>query len=524
MKQYLLRMPLLLLFAALAVDASAARQTPTTGRVVDPDGTAVAYATVVLLDAETQLAGTATAADGSFSLKVPAGRYRLTIQYLGYETLTRDVDTPGDLGEFVLHPASVEMQEVVVKTSLVRREADRFVMEIAGSPVALGKDGTELLKQAPGVWLTDDKIAINGASGVKVYINDREVRMSTEQLLNYLRGLKSEEIQRIEVIPQAGADYDADSAAGIIRITLRRQRDNGLTGDLSFSTRQSRQIEGYNPSLSLNGHAGRWTFNVSGWASVVPLHVTKTAEHTEYRAGGALLDASSEMRGRDNCGGGRAGAIFDISERHSIGAEADFYIDRDRSPNRSSTDFREAERLTRNESLYDGSERVNTFSATFNYIWRIDTLGSTLKVMADYSRNNRRHGNDSFVRSTAAGIVRDSTYDDRTRGLYNVAALNAALEKRLGEAWQLRAGAKYTYNDMHNEALYRYLRPEGWETLDAYSYVTDYTEHITAAYTAATLKKGIGTSWRGCAANIPAPRVTAATCASVISASFPTPT
>ena len=73
----------------------------------------------------------------------------------------------------------------------------------------------------------------------------------------------------------------------------------------------------------------------------MPLHVTKTAEHTEYRAGGALLDASSEMRGRDNCGGGRAGAIFDISERHSIGAEADF-IDRDRSPNRSSTDFREA--------------------------------------------------------------------------------------------------------------------------------------------------------------------------------------
>ena len=257
--------------------------------------------------------------------------------------------------------------------------------------------------------------------------------MSTEQLLNYLRGLKSEEIQRIEVIPQAGADYDADSAAGIIRITLRRQRDNGLTGDLSFSTRQSRQIEGYNPSLSLNGHAGRWTFNVSGWASVVPLHVTTTAEHTEYRAGGALLDASSEMRGRDNCGGGRAGAIFDISERHSIGAEADFYIDRDRSPNRSSTDFREAERLTRNESLYDGSERVNTFSATFNYIWRIDTLGSTLKVMADYSRNNRRHGNDSFVRSTAAGIVRDSTYDDRTRGLYNVAARRGVAAARRRE-------------------------------------------------------------------------------------------
>ncbi len=267
MKQYLLPMPLLLLFAALAVDASAARQTPTTGRVVDPDGTAVAYATVVLLDAETQLAGTATAADGSFSLKVPAGRYRLTIQYLGYETLTRDVDTPGDLGEFVLHPASVEMQEVVVKTSLVRREADRFVMEIAGSPVALGKDGTELLKQAPGVWLTDDKIAINGASGVKVYINDREVRMSTEQLLNYLRGLKSEEIQRIEVIrrpvptttptrrPASFASRSAASATTGSRATFRSRRARAGRSKATTPRSRSTATQDAGPSMLRAGRA-----------------------------------------------------------------------------------------------------------------------------------------------------------------------------------------------------------------------------------------------------------------------------
>lgn len=490
MKHPLFRALPLLLFAFTAVAASAARQSAATGRVVDPEGNAVAYASVVLLDHERQIAGTATATDGSFALAAPAGHYRLTISYLGFETLARDVDTPADLGQFVLQPSSVEMEGVVVKADLVRREADRFVMEIAGSPAALGKDGTELLRQAPGVWLTDDKIAINGSSGVKVYVNDREVRMSTEQLLNYLRGLKSEEIQRIEIIPQAGADYSADSAAGIIKITLRRQRDNGLTGDLSLSTRQSRHVEAYNPSVSLNGHAGRWTFNVSGWTTLVPLHITRIAEHTDYLESDARLDAASEMRGHNNYGGGRAGLIFDISERHSIGAEADFYIDRDYSPNRSTTDFRQSERLTRNESLYDGTERTNTYSATFNYIWRIDTLGSTLKVMADYSRNNRRHGNDSFVHSTAAGIERDSTYDDRTRGLYDVATLNVALERRLSDAWQLRAGAKYTYNDMHNEALYRYLRPEGWQTLDAYSYATDYTEHIAAAYAAATLKKG----------------------------------
>ena len=349
--------------------------------------------------------------------------------------------------------------------------------------------------------------------------------MSTEQLLNYLRGLKSEEIQRIEVIPQAGADYDADSAAGIIRITLRRQRDNGLTGDLSFSTRQSRQIEGYNPSLSLNGHAGRWTFNASGWASVVPLHVTKTAEHTEYRAGGALLDASSEMRGRDNCGGGRAGAIFDISERHSIGAEADFYIDRDRSPNRSSTDFREAERLTRNESLYDGSERVNTFSATFNYIWRIDTLGSTLKVMADYSRNNppprqrqfrpldrRRHRARLDLRRPHAGALQRGGAQRRTRK----AARRGVAAARRREVHLQRHAQRSALPLPPPRGVGDARRVQLRHRL--------YRTHHGRLRRRDAEKGALERRGGVCAANIPAPRVTAATCASVISASFPTPT
>ena len=69
MKLPFLRTSLFVFFAAWATDVSAARQSPTTGRVVDTDGTAIAYATVVLLDGQTQLAGTATAADGSFTLK-----------------------------------------------------------------------------------------------------------------------------------------------------------------------------------------------------------------------------------------------------------------------------------------------------------------------------------------------------------------------------------------------------------------------------------------------------------------------
>ena len=63
----------------------------------------------------------------------------------------------------------------------------------------------ELLKLAPGVWADDNgSISINGKSGAKVLINEREVRMTNEQLMSYLRSLPAENLQRIEIIPQSG--------------------------------------------------------------------------------------------------------------------------------------------------------------------------------------------------------------------------------------------------------------------------------------------------------------------------------
>ena len=109
-----------------------------------------------------------------------------------------------DLGDITLMADATQIDEVVVTAQLIRREADRFVVDVANSPIAIGKDGEELLKSAPGVWINDDKVSINGASGSKIYLNDREVRLDDAQLMAYLRSLRAEDIQRIEVVPQVG--------------------------------------------------------------------------------------------------------------------------------------------------------------------------------------------------------------------------------------------------------------------------------------------------------------------------------
>ena len=223
---------LILLFAMAAANAIAARMYPAGGRVVDEQGQAVEYATVVLLRGGEQVAGMATDDAGRFELKVPTGEYTLSIQYLGFDPVLRQVrvEADNDLGDIVLKSSSTQIEGVVVKAQLIRREADRFIVDVANAP-AIGKDGIELLERAPGVWVDDEKISINGKSGSKVYVNDRELRMEPAQLLTYLRSLRADDIQKIEVVPTTGADYDADSSGGIIRITLRKRRENGVEVD-----------------------------------------------------------------------------------------------------------------------------------------------------------------------------------------------------------------------------------------------------------------------------------------------------
>ena len=66
--------------------------------------------------------------------------------------------------------------------------------------------------------------------------------MEPAQLLTYLRSLRADDIQKIEVVPTTGADYDADSSGGIIRITLRKRRENGVEGSLSADSRLAGEL------------------------------------------------------------------------------------------------------------------------------------------------------------------------------------------------------------------------------------------------------------------------------------------
>ena len=474
-----MRKLVLLTLAALhlAATASAARQHPaTTGRVVGPTGAAVDYATVALLHDGLQAAGTTTDSDGRFTLSAADGTYTLQVRHLSYELLEQPLTVAGggDLGEIRLTAASNRIDAVVVEAQLIRREADRFVIDVANAASAIGKDGVELLERAPGVWINDDKISINGKSGSKIYINDREIHLAGEQLLTYLRNLRTEDIQKIEVIPVSGAEYSADSSAGIIKITLRRHRESGLQGYVSLRSDQSHYNDTYRPSGSVSFHSRVVDLTLSGNGSLGSESM-ESLEQTRYPNGS--LHSIARQDAHEHNFGTWGEAVFQAAPNHSVGVSSSFWHERTPSVNNALAELH-TDRTQTTESRYARQPKEYNWTSSLNYVWKIDTLGSTLKLLGDYTDRRSDYIDDN--RSSTDG--RDSLHAADSRSRYRVWVAGLDFEKHLSSRWTLRAGAKYTSYRMKAATAYTYNTTGTWLPNERQSFDIDYTEQIGAAY------------------------------------------
>ena len=463
------------------------------GRVVDGANSPVAYATVVVVEGENQVAGGTTNSEGGFVVTLAMGEYTLNISYIGYAPYRQSISLRGslDMGDIVIEESSEKIDEVVVTSQLIRREADRFVVDIANSPIALGKDGEELLKTAPGVWIQDDKISINGSSGSKIYLNDREVKMEDAQLIAYLRSLRAEDIQKIEVIPQSGADYDASSSGGIIKISTKRRIDSGLMGSVSHFAGYTRGYKTLSPSLSLNYNRGKLDAYARAWIGRNE-QIYNTEEHTDYTSG-TVIDAKSELYNNTYWRGGNLGVVYDFNDRHSVGGELQYNNHGGGGTTETWTERLSNDLVQRTDGAYNNSYYSKMLTATLNYIYKLDDAGSTLKIIYDHTNSYYPNHND-YIDAVGDGL---SIYRDDTESHYKLTTATLALEKILSPKLSFKAGVKYTNNSNANSAVYEdFIGTDEdkdnsyWQPNEDKNYDIGYTENIGAVY--ATLSARFG--------------------------------
>lgn len=475
-----------------------------TGTVKDTDGKPLAYATVAAMSGDRQAAGTVTDEQGVFTLALAGGEYIISFDFLGYATIERALtvaataaETPVEMGVTVLEAEVTEIEGIEVTAQLIRREADRFVVDVANTPAATGKDGVELLQSSPGVYITDNNLTINGKSGTKVYIDEREVRYSGDRLLDYLRNIKSDEVQKIEIIPIAGADKDADSSGGIIMITLRQRREDGVMGNISFRTSHGEVQHVYGPSFDIDYRTGKWTLSGRGYYSCSTDRMT-TSDRTHYTFSSNELSSDSRNKQLYSWYGGKAGAVYEINDRHSVGAEVEYGHFGDKTETLSGSVFRDAAAAMTHstDDRYKQHSGSDTFTARFNYIAKLDSLGSTLKILADFTHHESASGNDYFTSKTtapdnAAALLRDSLYRDNSGTNYNITTAGADFRKVFSAKFSLSSGVKFTNNLMKSFSRYELQQAGEWVKRQGdYDFDVNYSENIAALYVTGNAQLG----------------------------------
>ncbi|UZH56712.1 TonB-dependent receptor [Salinimicrobium tongyeongense] len=214
------------------------------GRVLDVSGEPVAFANVILLNAQDSTSvykGAVSAEDGFFTLKsIEADNYLLKISFVGFENLLQRIEVTGnkDLGDIVLNEDTATLSEVSInyKNPSVKREVDRLVFSVENTTLSTGTSW-DILKRTPGVILSGNSLMVRN-QGVQVYINDRKVQLTAAELQTLLENYSAENIKSVEVITTPPARYDAEGGA-ILNIVTTKSIAPGYKGNINGAWTQA---------------------------------------------------------------------------------------------------------------------------------------------------------------------------------------------------------------------------------------------------------------------------------------------
>lgn len=238
----------------------------------------IVFATIILLEGEEGnfVNSEYTDDQGAFQFQdINFGNYKLRIVFDGYTTLETGMIEINETNRSELFSnlkllRSIEEQQldevvIVKKKEFVERKIDRTVLNVDALQSNAGLTALELLEKSPGVSVSDNgTVSLRGKSGVTIFINDRPTYLSGSELENYLNGLSSDVLEKIEIMTNPPAKYDAAGNAGVINIKLKKNKNEGENGSFILGLRQHRYTE-YNGSLNYNKRKGKYNFftNVS---------------------------------------------------------------------------------------------------------------------------------------------------------------------------------------------------------------------------------------------------------------------
>ena len=373
------------------------------------------------------------------------GKYSLEVSSLGFQTEKTEVftlSTADKIFNFTLKEEAQTLGEVVIKSKrpVFKQTAEKLIVDLENSEM-INTNLEDVMRKIPGVLVSNNGISIAGKSGVKILINGKTTEyMDVETLL---RDFPADNISRIELVEQPGAEYEASGSAAIINIILKKNVQLGTNGNVTSWMGKDQGFEwGSGFSMASFKNKLNWQTSVNysepTWRDDLFLVRTVGTETYDQATREPYDPQNFSISGNLD---------YYLSEHHSIGLGGRFY-------KRTSTRTSSSKTIISDESNTETLFSENYFDrdrANFNINPYYEYKTETDKLVLDFNYVDFTNDNTNTLSDVAGSTV---AFTDRRyiqEGTFNIKTYRVDYTKTFSDNLKLSAGSRYADVETDND-------------------------------------------------------------------------
>jgi len=377
----------LLMLLSVLIGGAVFAQFKLTGKITNENsGQPLVFAELSLIGDELEV-NNVTDENGEYLFEeVPADSYDFHVIY-NFDTIYSErIELKMDLNKSIAVnlDESIQLDEAVVQSKVFRKKADRFIFDVAASPIAKGNDAFQLLKETPLVSSTDDKsLKILGESNAIIYINGKKSNMDTEAILEMLKNTQADQIQQIEVITVPGSEFQIEGNDGIINIVMKKSSTDGYNGRIQLNDNQG-YYNNVGTNIGFNFRKNKLAVNTSMYLSGYKEHerfeLSNGNDTFRNESEGGVTDPNTNV-------GGSVNIDYEINPKQNIGFS--YNLRYNKSFNSQINMYNTYNGVLSNQSVQNEDAQTRNHSFNLNYELKTDSLGSKLSTNVSYLWYNR---------------------------------------------------------------------------------------------------------------------------------------
>lgn len=461
------------------------------GTVVEKStNTPLEYASITIESTSNpnNITGDMTDSSGAFNIPVTPDTYQIRVEYLGYKTFiidAKEITSSTSLGVIQVEGDSEILEGVVVtaQRAAVELKLDKRIYNVADNAIVKGGNASDVLDNIPSVEVdSEGNVSLRGNQSVKVLIDGKPSGMASN-ISDALKMIPSESLDRVEVITNPSARYEAEGGAGIINIILKRGSNNGINGSVTANIADPLS---YGGNASINYREKDFNFYTNLGYSKNKTFGNSLNESEYFDENGATTqyvnEYSKSKREREGVNGS-VGFEWNLTDKLTWNQGFTYRKSTGDNPRTLNYDNYDANKslLYRNTRQTNEDDLKETVEYTTDFTYKFNDKGHQLFVSGSVNKNKDIEDSNITTINQANTLLAQDVTQATENELRHIARVDYVLP--FNENSQFEAGYLGNFNELNTKFNINSLNSDGaLEPNDLFRNNLEYNEKVHALY------------------------------------------